>query len=204
MGLDVRIDLGDEIRKTGFFFDHTIKDSVIVKSARQAINRAAQSMKSFSNRQIREERKLKLREIADKIRLKKAQGKELIDLEATVTFSGIPLPLILFVAGAKQPREQKGIPVGRRKRLKVEIKRGQKKTRQHLFIARAKRGEHRYQVFQRASSGKSALKMQSAPSIAEMLRTKRNIKDLLERHALTRLKAEFEAAYNFNMSKAKL
>lgn len=76
-----------------------------------------------------------------------------------------PVSLIHFVRGKKEPANQKGIPVKRRKKVKVQIMRGKTETRPKAFIQRVKGS---VQVFNRGSG--RTMKKQSVPSIFEFLK----------------------------------
>lgn len=201
MSIKIEVTLDKTIGQITNFFDTSIKYDLAVKSARQALNKTATGLKSFSRRQITGHLKMKAKEAGDKIRIKRATGRDLVMMESLVMFSGAPLPLIQFVTGSKNPRPQKGIKVRRRKKVKVEIVRGRKITEPSAFIAKAKRKGFPTQVFRRKSTATGPTAMQAAPSIAQVIINKRNIRDRIERHAGARLVKEFNSAYNNNLAR---
>jgi len=122
-------------------------------------------------------------------------------MDAAISFSGIPLPLIFFVSGQKTPRK-----VGKRSRpLNIEIRKGNKKAKKGLYIAKAKHGSERYQVFRRVDKKKRSEGMvkQSAPSVAELLQKKRNIRSLFESRGALLLQKNFSRELDFQLSKLK-
>lgn len=98
-------------------------------------------------------------------KVKANRSTPLSSIFAHIRTSNKPISLIHFVRGKKEPANQKGIPVKRRKKLKVQIMRGKTETRPHSFIQRAKGN---IQVFNRGS-GRN-IKKQSVPSVFEFLK----------------------------------
>jgi len=180
MGIVLEISLDREIREIEAFFD-SVKFEAVTKSARQALNRTATRTRSLAIKEIRKQRKVKLEDLKGSkkkgkqgfVRIKKARGRNIAQLEARVDFLGVPLPLILFIIGQKTPMTQRQPNRSRRPR-RFEIVKGDKRAKKGLFIEKAKRGSKRYQVFRRSDpkNKSEGFKMQTAPSLAELLRSK--------------------------------
>lgn len=204
MGLNLEISLDKDIREINQFFTD-LKFKAVTKSARQALNRAATRTRSMALKEIRKRRKLKLKDVKGFTSIKKAQGSNLARLEARVNFSGVPLPLILFILGQKSPKAQT-LPNRRRRSRRFEIVTGQKKAKPGLFVQKAQRGKMRFQVFRRAdpSDKTKGFKAQSAPSIANLLRSKGNMLRKIENGALDLLQLEYSRALSFNLKGLKL
>ena len=96
MGLKIEISLDKTIQEIDLFFDN-LKFRAITLAAKQAINRTAGRLQTFSNKEIRKRRKLQLKEIKKRIFISKAKGVNLAALQAKIKFSGMPLPMILFI-----------------------------------------------------------------------------------------------------------
>lgn len=212
MGLNIEISLDKDIREIDAFFDD-IKFQAVVKSARQGLNRAAQRTRTVAVREIVKRRNLKASDIKGSkkqgkkgfITVRKARGGDLFGLEAQVNFSGIPLPMILFITGKASPQSQT-VPNNRRRSRQFEIVKGQKKQKKGLFVQKANRGSMRFQVFRRADPNDrtKGFKMQTAPSIANLLRTKSNLLRKIENNAIALMQNEYDRALKFNLSKIKL
>ena len=215
MGLNIEISLDRDIREIDAFFTD-LKFNAVIKSARQGLNRAAMRTRTFAVRELVKRRNLKSSEIKGSkkkgkkgfVTVRKATGNDLFKLEAQVNFSGIPLPLILFIVGQASPKTQTK-PNAQRKSRQFQIVKGQKKSKQGLFVQRAKRGGRRYQVFRRdpskkPGSGGNLWTMQSAPSIANLLRTKSNLLRKIENNAIALMQLEYDSALRFNLRNVKL
>lgn len=203
MGLILEISLDRDIKEIDAFFDD-LKFKAITLAARQGINRAATRVRTLATKEIRKRRKLKLKDVKQRISIRKAKGTNLAMLEAKITFSGIPLPLILFILGTKSPKVQK-LPNPRRKSRRFEVIKGQKKGKRGLFVQKAKRGKLRFRVFRRGnpSDVSQGFKAQSVPSIAELLRSKTNVLRRIENSALALLQTEYDRALKFQLLNLK-
>ena len=212
MGLRLTISLDKDIRELNQFFSD-LKFKAITKSARQGLNRAATRTRTFAAKEMRKRLKILARDLkGSKVRGKKgfitvnkAKGNNIAALEARVNFSGIPLPLILFIVGDKTPEVQK-VGNANRSTREFEIKKGSKAKRKGLFIQKAKSGGERYLVFRRKDKLKKSkgFAAQSAPSVAEMLRKKTALMRKIERRAMDLLQKEYNRALAHNLSKIKL
>lgn len=139
----------------------------IVASARRALQRASIAMRHESLQRLRKQLKIKESTLKNKhIRLHKVVsiGGSLGTLEAVIAFSKQPIPMLEFVKGSKNPVKQKGIPVKRRKRIKVEVVPGRKRTMQSAFIQTVKSK----QVYKRIKATQR-FKKQSIPSVGEQV-----------------------------------
>jgi len=204
MSLNLEISLDKDIRELQMFMTD-LKFNVVTKSARQAINKTVKATKSNAIKELRKRRKVKLKEMKGFVKTMNARGSDITKLEGKVLFSGLPLPLILFILGNKSPRRQT-LPNRRRKARRFEIAKGKKQAKSGLFVQKANKGGRQFQVFRRADPNdpSKGFKAQSAPSIAQTLRTKQNIKRKIENTAIARLQREFDTALRFNLSKVKL
>ena len=210
MGLNLEISLDRDIREINDFFKD-LKFEVITTAARQGLNRAATRTRSLAIKELRKSRKIKLSDLKGGrgkrgfVTVSKARGRNITSLEARVDFSGMPLPLILFILGKKTPKRH--FTRNRRRRSRrFEIVKGKKKAKEGLFIQKAKSGTRRFQVFRRVdpSDRSKGYKLQSAPSIAELLRRKSNMLRKIENRALAVMQIEFDRALKFQLSKLKL
>ena len=215
MGLQLTISLDKDIREINQFFSD-LKFKAITKSARQGLNKAASSTRTFAIKEIRKRRKLKLQDLKGSkkkgkkgkkgfVTVNKAKGNNLATLEARVNFSGVPLPLMLFILGKRTPKVHK-VANARRRSRRFEIVKGNKTAKKGLFIQKAKRGDTKFQVFRRkdAKNRAAGFRAQSAPSVAELLRKKTSLMRKIENSAIADMQREYDRALALNLSKIKL
>lgn len=200
----LEISLDRDLREMQHFFKD-LKLKATTTAARQALNRTATRTKSNSLKQIRKMRKAKLKDVKGFVKVRKAKGSNIGALESEVRFSGMPLPLIFFLVGSKEPKRQTVANRKRRPRM-VQITPGKKSKRKGLFVEKAKRGKLRYRVFRRndPSDKSKGFTVQSIPSIAETLRKKTNMLRKIENTALATLQKEYDSALAFQLSKLRL
>lgn len=204
MSLNLEISLDKDIREINQFITD-LKFKAITTSARQAINKTVKATKSNALKELRKRRKVKLKDLKSFVKTRNAKGSNIAKLEGRVLFSGLPLPLILFILGSKTPKKQT-LPNARRRSRRFEIVKGKKQAKEGLFVQKANRGGRQYQVFRRADPNdrSKGFKAQSAPSVAQTLRNKQNILRKIENAAIARLQREYDTALRFNLSKLKL
>lgn len=204
MGIQLEISLDKDIRELDQFFDD-LKFKAVTQAARMGLNRAARDIKALSNKEIRKRRKMKLSEVKKRISIKTARGRNIADLEASVNFSGFPLPLILFIIGKKTPKVQTQANPKRKSR-QFEIVKGQKKAKKGLFVQKAQRGKLRHAVYRRrdAKDVSQGFAAQSAPSIANLLRSKRNLLRKIENSGIAIMQREYDRVLKLQLLKLKL
>ena len=212
MALELEISLDRDVKDFDVFFTE-LKFRAVTLAARQAINRAGRDTKSMAIKEIRKRRNLKLKDLRGsrkgkrrgRVTFEKATGTNITQLEGRLNFSGIPLPMLLFLIGKKEPKSQtKANP--KRKSRRFQILKGKKVAKKGLFVQRAKRGSSRFQVFRRndPNDKTKGFKMQSAPSVAEFLRNKGNVRGKIENFAIATLQREYSKALQFQLDKLKL
>ncbi len=114
-----------------------LQNKDLVQGTRKAMNRTLLTLRQESINKITDKIKIKPKTLREKhIALSKAQGGSIEALEASIDFSSDPVPLIEFVKGSKDVIQQKGIPVKRRRKLRVEITPGKKFVMKGAFIQR--------------------------------------------------------------------
>ncbi len=204
MGLTLDISLDKDIREIDAFFDD-LKFKAVVTAARQSLNRTATRTRSNAIRELRKRRKAKIREYRQMVKVFRAKGGILTELEARIEFKDIPLPLIWFISGRAEPKAQR-LPNARRKPRRFEIVQGQKKARPGVFVQKAKKGKMRYQAFRRRDPNKleRGFVKQSVPSIAEFLSNKTRILGKIENHSLATLQVEYDRTLKHQLDKLHL
>jgi len=162
----------------------------IIQSARRAINRALITTRKESVSLYREHLKLKRGDIVKRTTMNKARGGSLSSMEGSLVFSGIPISLLTFVKGNKDTIKLKGVPIKKRRKLKVEIQPGKKLLVKGGFIQRARTK----QVFK----GKKGLgfKKQGTPSLGEVFR-----KNKFERKLLPIARQAFTSVFEREIKK---
>lgn len=144
------------------------------KAARRAINRTLLTLRKESVQRIPEHLKIKAKLLRDRyITLNKAQGGN--NYEGSIDFSSESIPMIEFVKGSKEPIKQKGVKVGRRRKLKVEITPGKRFVLRKAFIQRVRSK----QVFKRPGN-QASFKKQGTPSVGTIVMQRGIGKDLVD------------------------
>lgn len=152
-------------------FLNQFKTKDVVQAGRRAINRTVVGVRQKSLNEIRKGFNIKERDLRKRMDMQKAQGNSLGKMEGSVGYSEKPIDMMSFVKGSKDPIKQKGIPVKKRRKLKVEIRKGQPKTLKKAFIQKSKTGGS--QVFKsKRAQGKgnpTRFKKQGTRSVASMV-----------------------------------
>ena len=172
------------------------------QGARRAINRALVGGRKESTSLLHERIRMKKGQIKkENIAIQKAKGGSLASLEGIVSYNTKGLPMLLFVVGKKTPRSQKGVPVRRRRKLKVEVTRGNRRTHPKAFIAKTQ-GKNR--VFRRPNKGtNSKLYRQHVPSISHFFNTKAKIKEKTLAHMRDRFEREFSRELEVRLNRLR-
>ena len=117
--MSVKVTVSTNLDQVTEFLDE-LKLKALVSASRKAMNRSVMALRTQANRMVRDERKLKQGEInKDYFKLKKASGRDLATLKASLEVSGKPVSLIRFVVGNRSVQSTKGIAVSARKPVKV-------------------------------------------------------------------------------------
>lgn len=194
----IDIQLDHDIEQARFYLTD-LKKKALVAATRQAMNKSTTALQTFMNRKVRERRKLKAGLIKRKyFKLKKATGRQLRAMKAGVSVSNKPVSLIHFVRGGKNPTSQKGVPVNRRRKVRVEVTPGRKVTLQSAFIAQGKNGN--MQVFRRRHKSRYPLVKQSTPALTKLFNDAGLVRDTRS-FAGWRFQKEFTTAFNFQVEK---
>lgn len=212
LGLQLEISLDKDIRELDLFFSD-LKFKAVTRAAKKALNKAVVSTQSIAIKEIQKRRKLQLqqlkgskkKDIDSLVFHKKAFGMTLSKLEARVFFSGRPLPMILFIIGKPTPRVQTKKNANRQSR-QFQIQTGQTKSKPGLFVQKSKHDDGRYQVFRRRdpSDRSKGTRMQSVPSLAQLLKKDQGIFSVIKSKGLARLVKEYDRALKLELSKLKL
>ncbi len=209
MGLGVNIKLEKPLSRLTHLYDKKIPRALIAKSLRQAINKSVITVRKDAVERIRKIRALKTGEIKrDFTSVIRAKGSSVEDMEGFVVLSGRSMKLLRFTKGSKEPSNQKGVPIGRRRKLRIEVNPGQTKRRTDVFIIKGSGGKN--VVVKRrgnqVTKTRNGVKYkgplggaEAAPSIGVLFK-KRNVTSAIQSLAVKRLAKEFDAAYKFNLS----
>jgi hypothetical protein len=143
-GIEIRID--DNFMALAEAFTDQLGPNELVNAGRSAFNKTLLTIRNEAIKELRKRVRIKPGVLRNKYTwLEKARGGTLGGLTAAVAFSTRPIPMIEFVRGNKAPIVQKGVPVKRRRKLKVEIVPGKRHTLDKAFIQKV----HTTQVFKR-------------------------------------------------------
>lgn len=209
MGLILEISLDRDIKHLEKFFTD-LRFKAITTAARQGINKAADSTRSMAIKEIQKKRNIALKDLKGGkgrrgfVTVKKARGKNLASLEASVDFSGRVIPMIFLIVGRKTPKSFR-IPNSRRKSRTFEIVKGARSTKKGLFIQKAARGQRRFEVFRRADpkDRSKGFRTQSLPSVVHLLRSQADAIRRIENASLNFLQKEYNIALTLQLSKLK-
>ncbi|MBI4208552.1 MAG: phage tail protein [Deltaproteobacteria bacterium] len=194
MSLEIRFE--HDFGKIPVFLDR-LKARAVLRSVKRSLNRTIEGVRTQANVQVRQERKLKASEINQNyFRVDRARSYSLQGMEALLSVSTKPIPLLPFVLGSQEPAIQKGIAIRERKPLRAEIQPGRRQQLPHAFIARVRSK----QVFRRKDPGRSPLMKQSIPPLTTLFQRKEFLSPL-ERYARERYGKEFSSNFNFELSK---
>lgn len=174
-----------------------IKGDVLEKASRHAINRTLLSLRKESISRIQEKAKIKSTALRERhIALTKASGAFPGGMHGIISFNTNPVPLLEFVRGSKEPVKQKGIPVRKRRALRVEIVPGKVFAVKSAFIQRVMTK----QVFKRVPKGED-FKKQGTRSVGFIV-MERGIAGHLVSYGATRFRELFYRDFQARMSGA--
>lgn len=196
---NISLELAHNLTEAGLYLKDVHKAD-LTKAVRSALNRSLKSLETESNKAIRRIRRLKAREIRREwfVMVKRTKGRNIAAFEAILGIKDKPVSLIRFVKGSKNPRNQQGVKVARRRKIAIEIKPGNKKKLKDAFIAKG-RGNKNH-VFRRETSKSFPINKQSTPSL-HLLFKDSAFRRPIENIVAKRLQREFVTALNFAISK---
>ena len=188
----------ENFEKIPVFLDK-FTDKALVTAVRRAQNVALRKLVTRTSRVIRQKRKLKAKEIKDRFfKIKKAKGNMLSNLEASLTVDNRSVSLIRHVVGKKEGRSQRGIPVSKRKPVRVEITPGKRIKLKTAFIAKGR--NNRNHVFRRRQQGPNPIVKQSAPALSKIV-AESKVRRKLNRFAQNEFTKEFERVFELELQK---
>lgn len=103
---------------------------------------------------------------------KATASSPLSEMGGEVLMQNKPMSMIHFVVGSKFPRQQKGIKISQRVKIKVKVFKGKAVTLKRAFIAKGKNGY--FQLFSKSRSTKKFRKY-ATPSIYKMFKNNNDI-----------------------------
>ena len=172
MGIEISIE--DNFDNLEGFLDD-LKSKAAIEATRFSINRTLLTVRERSVQKIRDRLNVKVGVLKKKhLRMKKAKGGTLMSMQGLLLYNANAIPLLEFVTGSKQPREQKGIPIAKRKPLKARIRPGKTIKLRKAFIADVVTK----QVFKRAGGNTRRVKKQGVTSIGFVFNQGRFRKDI--------------------------
>ena len=134
-------------------------------------------------------------EIKRRIHVLKAKGGSLRSVQAALSFSGVPISMIHFVVGNKQPIKQAGKKVKKRRKLKARIKSGTTIKLNGAFIQDIQ-SKH---VFRHKGKGRRARKV-STKSLAKII-VEKQIDRMFEQIVTKRFQREFQKQITWRWGK---
>jgi len=157
--MSIDFDITSNIESLEDYLDD-MKKKVVVQSAKAAINKTLITARKESVRIVAARYKtgssksesLTKKSIKERMKLKRASGSLLSELEGSLWYSGRTISILKFVRGSKEIIKQKGVKQGakirkgkrkgqkkrdKRRKLKVEIVKGKSYTLKGAFIQKA-------------------------------------------------------------------
>lgn len=187
----------DALKKLDVFLTR-FNDKALTTAFKKASNTALRKLSTQANKQLRTRRKLKKSEIkSDYFTEKKAFGTRLTQMRASLEIASKPISLIRFLKGNKSPRPQSGIPVKKRKLLKIEIVPG-KTVRTKAFIAKGRNNNNH--LFRRRTKNQTPIVKQATKALSVVV-TRNKLRRPLERFAGNELNKEFTRVFKVELDK---
>lgn len=174
-----------------------LKSNELLSITRRSINKTLVSVRLESFKLLKKNVKTTTKKLKDKYtETEKATGNTVDALQGSFTFNTKSMPLIDFVSGNKDPIKQKGIPVAKRRRLKVMVRPGSRVQLKQAFIQRA---NNSIQVFRRVDN---KLKRLTAPSTAHIVNSSSdNIKYQIQKYGTERFSTILTRELNAQINK---
>lgn len=154
MAINTKIEL--DLTGVTHFLDE-VGNKIVLEAAKASMNRGVQKMRTAANRLVREKYNYKAGFLNKKMDKTNAKGTTISRLTAGLWIDKDPVSMLHFVVGSKEPRNQKGIAVSKRRALNIRIRKGQKTKLKTAFIAKTNRG--RFGVFVRQTAKPNPLRM---------------------------------------------
>lgn len=192
MGLEINIEHNfHDIKK---MMDEISKVEILA-ATKKAMNVALTRGRVVVVKEIRKHVNLAPAKVKKRIQIKRASGESLNAVVGALAFSDIPIAMKEFVVGKKEDIKQKGIPVKKRRKLKVKIKPGKTVRLKGAFIQTMKS----QQVFRRRGDGPQSRKL-GTKSIGTIA-FQRNVRPRIEETILKRFDREFNRQIRFRFGK---
>ncbi len=164
--MSFKVEIQDNLIE-GFQVFDKLRKTEVFRAARTAINRTLTTLRKDSVIEIKKEMRIQSSVLKNKyIWLDKAKGKSLNSLSGSVVYQSRGLQLIDFLRGTKAITQQKGIPIKRRKKVRVEVTPGKRFVVAGGFIQ--KTTSKGLQIM-KGGKVKGHMKMQTAPSLGALL-----------------------------------
>lgn len=196
--MSIRIDIKDNFMDAYNVFDKLARREVKA-AARKSINRTLVTLRKESVMLIREQVRIKSSVLKSQyISLERAHGSKLNQMEGSLLFKSKGLALVEFLKGNKNPESQKGVPIKRRPKVKVEFTPGKKFVIKGGFLRNTRsRG---LQILRRGST-KGHLHMQTGPSVGQLLLdAKRGIGNELQSRGRVLFEENFRHELTYRLS----
>ena len=198
MGLKITIegDLKKTLRRI-----RALRREVVVNGMRMGINRGLRILRTESVAEIRKQRALRAKTVRGRTQLLRARGSTLDALEGKILVDDRTIGLVHFVKGSQKPKDQKGRPVAKRTRLRVQITKGRTRQRRRDFIIIGKRGKP--VVLRRRGQGKnSKLTAVRLPGL-HVLFNKPGFTERIVSRSDPRIRMEITRAMRYQLKKLK-
>lgn len=169
------------------------------QATKRSMIRTKPTMKKESVLMVKKYRKAKSRAITDRFKFKsKLNGNVLSNYEINMEIERKPIRILEFIKGKKEAQKKRGIPVRKRRKLKVEVVPGRARRLPSAFIEKGSGG--RLMVLQR--QGKRARPTRRLTGVyIHHLFAQRALTEPIQKNVGRRVQKEFVAAVTNKMRK---
>ena len=176
--------------------DKTFKHAV--RAARSGIRSGIRGVRKEAIKRLREKRAFKLKLLNKRIKFTgRVSGNTLDTLQGSITFSGKSIGLRHFVVGKVEPKPQAGVPVAKRRPVRVRVRKGRTVKIRKGFIARGRNNINH--VFVRRTNKSTPLVRRGTQSLSHLINRPRTLTQLRNLGAQSFAK-EFRRMFNGLMS----
>jgi len=134
--------------------------TVIMPATRTSINKSIKFAQNTTVRLFRKRLNVLKRNLKTMTSIRKARGNDIDRMTAVLKIDNQPMPLLWFVKGSKKPESQEGKSIKKRRKIKVQIRKGRTTRAMGAFIQK----KRTIQVFRR-NPGTGGFFKQSTPRL---------------------------------------
>lgn len=208
MTIDITIDFDKAFTELDTWLKKA-ETKVLAKAIKRTLSKKAVTVRNLWGEELKRVIRLTPSLIKRKLLIRKrlAGGVRAMEVNIGTDKREDPLSMISFIRGSKKPRNQKGIAVKRRGKVKTEVIPGRVINQKSAFVAKGKGqradGKENFHLFRRKKKGsKEVLVKQSAPRLTHYASNK-NVMRTVQRRAGLILTKEIVSQLKIELSKLR-